>query len=203
MKAIMNIGSFTFRGAILLIAILLTGCSNMYVDGSMKEINPSEFRKPDPAPPVQALFEFQTKGVVNARATDFLKERVINQIKSSGLFSEVSDKPVSGGGLLSITLNNVPITDDAFSKGFVTGFTFGLVGTQVTDGYICTARYMTNASNQAIEKKARHAIHTTVGNAAAPTNAIKAKNGEEAVTTMTRQIVSSVLYDLSVDTDFK
>jgi hypothetical protein len=203
MNTIVKLGSFACRGAVLLSLFILTGCANMYVDGSTREISASDFKKPDPLRPVQALFEFQTKGVANAQATDFLKVKVMDQITSSGLFSEVSEGPVTGGALLSITLNNIPVTDDAFSKGFVAGFTFGLAGSQVTDGYVCSARYIPNASGQAIVKKARHAIHTTVGNAAAPANSTKAENIEVAVTSMTRQIVSNVLNDLSLDDEFK
>lgn len=199
----MKLGSPACRWVIFLSAILLSGCANVYVDGNTKEVSVSQFRKPNQPRPVQAFFEFQTKGVANARATDLLKGQVMDQIKSSGLFSEVSEGPVKGGALLSITLNNIPITDDAFSKGFVTGFTFGIAGSQVTDGYVCTARYVNDVSAQAIVKQARHAIHTTVGNSATPTNATKAKDTKEAVTAMSRQVVSNVLNDLSQDPDFK
>ena len=116
-----------------------------------------------PLHPTQLLFEFQTKGVANARATDILKSHVIDQVKNSGLFSSVTEGKAEGGAVLSITLNNVPITDDAFSKGFVTGLTFGLAGSEVSDGYVCTARYIVGASNENIVKQARHAIHTTIG----------------------------------------
>jgi hypothetical protein len=182
---------------------ILTGCANMYVDGTTREVSVSQYRKPDPVEPVQVLFEFQTEGVANVQGTEFLKTQVVDQVKESGLFSEVAEGPVAGGALLSITLNNVPITDDVFSKGFVTGLTFGLVGSQASDGYVCTARYVESAGTQAIVKQARHAIHTTVGASAAPANAIKANDAEEAVTTMTRQIVSNVLNDLSHDATFK
>jgi len=199
----MKLASPGCRWVIFLSSILLPGCANVYVDGNTKEVSVSQFRKPNQPRPVQALFEFQTKGVANARATDLLKGQVMDQIKSSGLFSEVSEGPAKGGALLSITLNNIPVTDDAFSKGFVTGLTFGIAGSQVTDGYVCTARYVNDVSAQAIVKQARHAIHTTVGNSATPTNATKAKDTKEAVTTMTRQVVSNVLNDLSQDTEFK
>lgn len=202
MKNVMNMGVLSCRWIVFLSVLLLTGCANMYVDSSTREVATAEFKKPDPLHAVQALFEFQTKGVSNARATDHLKARVIDQIKSSGLFSEVSENPVDGGALLSITLNNVPITDNAFSKGFATGMTFGLVGSQVTDGYVCTARYV-NGGAPAIVAQARHAIHTTVGNASAPSNATKAANPNEAVTLMTHQIISNVLNDLSHASQFK
>ncbi|TDM08680.1 MAG: hypothetical protein C4K60_04540 [Ideonella sp. MAG2] len=181
----------------------LTGCASMYVDGTTKEVPAAQYKVPDAAKPVQFVFEFQTKGVANDRATAFLKDRVLDQVKSSRLFSSVSDKPVEGGALLSVTLNNVPLSDDAFTKGFVTGLTFGLAGSQVSDGYICTAKYSATPGGAAISKQARHAIHTTVGSAATPANATKAANAEEAVTLMTRQILSNVLNDLSKDKDFK
>lgn len=183
--------------------LALTGCASMYVDATTKEISNSEFKKQDPLHPAMLIFEFQTKGVANARATDYLKARVLDQVKNSGLFSEVSTEPVAGGRVLSITLNNVPLTDDAFSKGFVTGLTFGLAGSSVSDGYVCTARYLNIEGKPEIVKQARHAIHTTLGAKAAPDNATKAANAEEAVTLMTRQVLSNVLNDLSHDASFQ
>jgi len=191
------------RGLVLLAAAALTGCANFYVDGNTREVPSSELQRREPVHPVQVLFEFQTKGVANANATSLLKARVLEQVKSSGLFSEVGEAPVAGGALLGITLNNVPLTDDAFSKGFVTGLTFGLAGSQVSDGYVCTARYTPAAGAPAIVSQARHAIHTTLGSGAAPASAVKAKNIDEAVTIMTRQVVSNVLNGVSRDANFK
>ena len=120
------------RWLFFVLAVMLSGCASFYVDGSTQEVSASKFNKPAQAKPVQVLFEFQTKGVTNARATEQLKAQVIEQVKTSGLFSQVSDSPLSSGALLSVTLNNVPLTDDAFSKGFMTGLTFGLAGSTVS-----------------------------------------------------------------------
>lgn len=185
------------------LALSLVGCANFYVDGNTKEIPVSEFKKPTQASPVQMFFEFQTKGVANTRATAFLKPKAVSQVKDSDLFSDVSDVSVPEAGTLSITLNNVPLSDDAFSKGFVTGLTFGLAGSQVSDGYVCTAKFTSASGKDAVVKTARHAIHTTVGAASAPGNATKADSNEDAVYTMTRQILSQVLNDLSKDPNFK
>jgi len=119
------------------------------------------------------------------------------------VFSAVGEAPVDGGALLSITLNNVPLTDNAFSKGFATGLTFGLAGSQVSDGYVCTASYGTGGGAVPIVKMARHAIHTTIGNAAAPGNATKMANADAAVTAMMHEVVSNVLNDVSNDPAFK
>jgi hypothetical protein len=181
----------------------LTGCSSFYVDSTTQEVPVSQYRHVEPLHPVQVLFEFQTKGVTNAVATNLLKKSVLEQVDSSGLFSEVSEEPVADGALLGITLNNVPVDDDVFSKGFVTGLTFGLAGSQVTDGYVCSATYSDGTHSKPIVKRARHAIHTTVGASKAPDNAVKADNLEKAVKIMTRQVVSNVLNDLSNDAEFK
>lgn len=189
--------------AMILFVALLSGCATHYVDTATTDVPLSAYKKVDTPKPVQVVFEFQTKGVANARATEHLKAQVIEQIKASGLFSSVEEKPVSGGATLGVTLNNVPLTDDIFGKGFVTGLTFGLAGSQVTDGYVCTVDYSANDQGSPVRKTARHAIHTVLGAKGAPSNAEPAKNIDEAVRTMTRQIVANALRDLSLDPLFK
>lgn len=187
----------------VLASLALAGCATHYVDGNTKEIPAAQFKKPATLHAVQFFFEFQTKSVANSRVTEMMKSRVIEQINSSGLFSAVSDSPAAEGALLSITLNNVPLSDDAFSKGFVTGLTFGLAGSKVSDGYVCTARYRGSMTTEPIVKQARHAIHTTLGVTSEPGNAVKAASTSEAVTLMTRQVVSTVLNDISADPAFQ
>lgn len=183
-------------------ALALSGCASFYVDTATKEIPVEAYKKPALAKPVQVVFEFQTKGVPNAAATKFLSPQVMEQIKGSGLFSEVKETPVPDGALLSVVLNNVPMSDDAFSKGFVTGLTFGLAGSQVSDGYICTMKYLPAPQAAPITKTARHAIHTVIGAKEGPANGTKMESIEMAVKTMTRQIVSTALNDLSHDPAF-
>ncbi|QPF76324.1 hypothetical protein G8A07_27585 [Roseateles sp. DAIF2] len=191
------------RLAGLMLAAAMTGCASYYVDGSTREVATTQFKKREQPQAVQLLFEFQTKGVTNAQATSLLKKRITEQVQTSGLFSEVVEAPVKNGATLSIVMNNVPMSDDAFSKGFVTGLTFGLAGSQVTDGYVCTASYRGPGDAAGITKKVRHAIHTTMGAASQPGNAQKAGSIEEAVTQMSRQVVSQVLNELSQDPAFQ
>lgn len=192
---------FGLAAAVVLLG-LFGGCASHYVDGNTPEVPVASYKKPASVQPVQFLFEFQTKGVANARATQIVAPRVRSQVESSGLFASVSDAPTPGGALLSITLNNVPLSDDAFSKGFMTGLTFGLAGSQVSDGYICTARYTPASGGNAVTAQARHAIHTTMGATSSPGNAVKADNIDAAVTLMTRQVMSQVLDQLSKDPAF-
>jgi len=189
--------------ACISISALLTGCASFYVDGNTKVVAASEFKKPNAPRPVQLVFEFQTRGAPNTRATDLVKPEVVQQVTSSGLFSTMVDRPASDSGLLSITINNVPLTDDAFTKGFVTGLTFGLAGSKVSDGYVCTVKYLPPGASEPIVKTARHAIHATIGAAAAPGNATPAPDGKSAVMTMVDGVVSTALNDLSKDPQFQ
>lgn len=184
-------------------AALLAGCATHYVDGSTKEVPPSQFTRSARPRPVQLLAEFQTKGVANARATAATKDMIAESVRSTGLFTQVSDAPVAGAGVLSVTVNNVPLTDDAAAKGFIAGLTFGAAGQQVTDGYVCTVSYLSPGQDKPVVKSAKHAIHTTVGASAAPPNAFKAPNIDEAIRLMVRQVMSVALSDLALDPDFK
>jgi hypothetical protein len=182
----------------------LTGCMsmNMYVDTATKEIAVAEMKKVAAPKPVAISFEFQTNGKPNAAATDMLKEKVVAQVKESGLFSAVDATPGNGVNMLNIVINNVPITKDAASQGFATGLTFGLAGTTVTDGYVSTVRFLPAGKTEFIVTTAKHAIHTTIGNTSAPANAGQPLDGVAASTTMTRQILSNNLRDLAANPGF-
>jgi len=183
-------------------AALLTGCASTYVDTATKEVPASEMKKVADPKPVQLVFEFQTKGAPNARATTLLKDTVAKEVLDAGLFSKVATDPTPNVGMLNVTVNNVPLTNNAAAKGFVTGLTFGLAGSAVTDGYICTVSYLPAGQATPIVKTARHAIHTTIGNANPPASAKKSASVLDAVQQMTREVLSNALKDLSYDTAF-
>lgn len=190
--------------AAAIVALTMSGCASFYVGNGIKEV-PVQAMKPVAEPkPVQFVFEFQTKGVPNPRATEYLKPRVTTQVAESKLFSQLSGTPVEGAGLLKLTLNNVPISKDAAEQGFMTGLTFGLAGTNVIDGYECTLSYLPVDNSKApVATQAKHALITTMGaTAAVPEGLVKAASAEEAIYTITHQIVSNVLNDLSHNSDF-
>jgi hypothetical protein len=189
------------RGARVVAAVVLTmlsGCASVYVDTNIKELTPAERVSVANPQPVQLLFEFQTKGVQNGQATDLLKDAVWNTVRGSGLFSQVGEGPAANGALLHITINNVPLSDDAFAKGFVTGFTFGLVGNTVGDGYVCTVDYLSGPNAQKITTITRDAIYTSLGaTASTPQHAQKVAGFTEAANLMARKIVGNGLNDLA------
>ena len=187
----------------LVLATSLSGCATHYLDRETKEIAASEFEKPVSAKPVQMVFEFQTNGAPNARATAHLKDQVTKQVSESGLFSEVSSTPTANAGLLTLTLNNMANMNEAQKKGFVTGLTFGAKGSVVTDGYLCTVKYLPPNASEAITKTAKHAIYTSIGANSGEEPGEKIENLEQGVRKMVRQIVSQVLNALSADPSFK
>ncbi|WCM93389.1 hypothetical protein M5C99_01240 [Acidovorax sp. NCPPB 2350] len=182
--------------------LFLTGCASVYVDTATREVPAADIQRPAAPADVRLTFEFQSQGAPNARATQLLTDQIRTQVAASGLFQEVRDT-AGQGGWLHITLNNVPVTENAAQQGFVTGLTFGLAGSAVTDGYICTVKYLPPDGGPAVEASARHAIHTTLGNASAPANAVKSASMEDAVRTMVRQVVANALRDLSRDPRFQ
>ncbi len=189
----------------MLAAAAMTGCVSVkpYVGANVRDVPASEYVKPNPSHAVQVLFDFQSKGVDNARATAALKARVIDQVSASHLFDSVSESPVPGGALLIVTVNNVTLDDHEFAKGFATGLTLGLAGTVAGDGYIATAKYTPPAPASLISKEVRHSIYTTIGNHDAPPNTVPAASMDEAVSSMLHQAVSNLLNDVSHDPAFK
>lgn len=188
---------------VVMSSVSLGGCASMYVDGNLPETPRSEFRMPEKPQAVQLAFEFRTSGTANTRATDYLKGKVLAQVQESGLFSSVSDRPVQGGALLTITVNNVALKDDAFAKGFIAGLTFGLAGSTVADGYEGNLRYLPPSSGRAaLDHGAKHVIYTSIGTGSPPVGALKTASGEEAVTLMLKQLLGRLLGNLSKDPGF-
>ncbi len=182
---------------------LLVGCANFYVDNGLRDADHVQYTKPASPKPVQLFFSFQTKGSANARATEFLKAEVTDLVNQSGLFTEIKDVAGPDTGVLQITLNNIPLNDDAVAKGVMTGLTLGLAGNTVGDGYACELQYKRSEASAPIDAKVNHAIYTAIGNSSGPEAATKVKGMEEAVRTMTSQAIKSLLKKLSDNPQFK
>lgn len=195
---------FLTRSWLFFLPFCLSGCLStaFYVDTSTKEIPVSEFKMISQPKPVTVMFEFQTNGAHNDVATRLFKEQVVEQVRNSKLFI-VDSSSSTKMAVVGITINNVVIDENAVSKGVATGLTFGLAGSTVSDGYICTVSYLPEGSQTPIIKTAKHAIHATIGNASAPKNGIKQPDANAATSVMIRDVLSNTLYALSHDENFK
>lgn len=186
-----------FSTALLLAAsAIMSGCATHYIDTATKEVPVSQFKKSAQPQPVRMSFEFQSDGAPNSMVTELLRKQVTDQVAASGLFSDMVNSP--DAGVLSVAINNLKgDTASAAAKGFVTGLTFGLAGSTVTDFYECKVTYLAPGQTQPVTTSARHAIHTTIGAKGAPANATPSLSQEDAVRTMVRQIVSNALFEFS------
>jgi hypothetical protein len=180
------------------------GCATLYVDNALGDTPLSAYHRPATPKPVQTLFVFKTKGVDNVRATTVTRKDVLDTVQQSGLFSAIGPDPVPDGAVLSITVDNVPITSpqEAAAKGFATGLTLGLAGSEVTDGYVCTIEYIPATGANKISVTEHHAIHATIGAHSAPANATRAPTMQEGVKIMLHQVVAAGLKDVSSDPAF-
>lgn len=184
---------------LLLVAASLSACISAqgYVDNALPKASRADVAQVAHPQPVQLLYEFRTRGTPNARATEETASRMSAVVSQSGLFTEVSKAPAADGHRLTIVIDNVPITshDDAVAKGFGTGLTFGLVGTTVTDGYVCEATYSAPGKDL-VSFKFHHALHTTIGNASGPPG-LTPMSPHDAAMAIVDQLGWSIMRDLS------
>jgi hypothetical protein len=147
--------------------------------------------------PAQLLFEFRTKGNPNAAATEQLRPRVYMALSETRAFSEISSTPAANGRTLAITMNNFPLTEDAAARGVGVGLTFGLVGAMVSDGYTFDAT-LGEPGRPAATRSFKHAIHSTVGNAAGPPG-LQPVTPSEAINQVVDELVRRLVGDLARD----
>lgn len=177
-----------------------------YVGAALKDLKAEEKVVVAHPQPVQVIFSFHTKGAPNARATKELKDEVMKAVTASGLFSTVSEQPVANGAILNIVIDNVIDKGEmakAEGQGFVTGATFFVAGSNVTDHYVSTLDYVANATAAKITRSAKQSIIVQMGLInSAPQDAVKIGGMRDAVYTMTRQVVSVPLNDIARDPGF-
>ena len=185
-------------------AFSLSGCLSMtsYVDPALGELGATDKVQVTDKRPVQFIFAFQTNGAANSNGTNILSKSATEYVTASGLFSEVSSKPVTGGAILSVTINNVPEANAA-GQGFTTGLTLGLAGSTVSDFYIGSAKYSPGSGLPTASAEKKHAMISTIGATAGPEGLTPAKSVDEAINTITRQLFEHLLNDIAKDPAFK
>ena len=189
--------------ALLAVTLFLSGCISItaYVDPVLGDVPATQHITVASPQPVQLLFQFQSKGASNPRATALLMQQVTDMVRASGLFSEVSTTPVASGALLSVTINNIPEADAA-SRGFGVGLTFGLAGQVVTDYYVATVHYSAATNAPTFTAEEHHAIHSMVGIGSAPQGMVASPNLDAALHQVVHQLVDHLLNDVAHDPTF-
>lgn len=182
--------------AALVVCVSMTGCMSMkmYVDPALPVVSKAQIAPPATPRPVHVLFEFRTKGSANAKATAEVRSRVVAVAAESGLFSSIADAGQGDAGVLKLVIDNIPKTDNAAAKGFGTGLTLGMVGSMITDGYVCTATY--TRDGKSTETVVRHALHSTIGNHSGPAN-LKPMEPQAAIHQVMDQMTWNSLKELA------
>ncbi len=178
-----------------------------YVGAELGDVKPEDKAVVAQPRPVQLLFQFCTKGAPNGRATKFLKSKVLDAVKASGLFSDVSEDTVADGAILNVVIDNVippKAMQNAEVSGAATGATMFIAGSNIWDHYTSQLDYVAGPDAPKITRTAAHSVVMQMGLInKAPADAVKVEGGiNGAVFTMTRQIVENPLNALAKDTAF-
>ena len=151
----------------LLALVALTGClaPKSFLEPKFRGVGYQDIKVPSHAIPVDLVVTGETNGDVKDRASEYWKRQVVRVLTASRVFEFPKD--AVGQRKLTIVINNFADRGSAAGKGFVTGLTFGAVGSLVTDGYTMTVEY-SRPGKPVITKTYQHAIYTTIGNASPP-----------------------------------
>ena len=182
---------------LVLMAITMTGCLSIksYVDPQLPKVGYGDLLAPRDPRPVALTVAFHRNGEPAMLGASTATQTVRGVVEKSNLFPSLLDKPSADADQLEIVLDNVGDTGDAAGKGALTGLTFGAKGSQVTDGYIMTAKFRA-VGKPAVTKVYRHAIHSTIGNADAPPGLVPEESVRAAFDKVVEGLVLNLLLDL-------
>ena len=144
----------------------LPACLNVksYVDPQYQFATYNEIKPVSTKHKVNLEVEFQRNGKHFPKVDGQLRNSVEQAFRSTGVVIPSKDR---ADFTIKVTANNIADIAQAGAKGFATGLTLGLAGTAVTDYYEVTFEFQRGNGDLKI-KSYKHAIHTTVGNKAAP-----------------------------------
>jgi hypothetical protein len=175
--------------------------AKFYVNRDLGDVKPENQVQAVTPKPVQIIFNFQTSGAANNRATKYAKPIMIEAMKPRAIFADFVEVPTKDGALLSIDFNNIP-EKGAGGKGFATGLTFGLKGLFVTDFYEVTFKYVPANGEPTVTKVIKHALHLKMGKKDVADPGIQMKNADEAVRMVIAQVAAQGLNELAKDAAF-
>jgi hypothetical protein len=152
--------------ALALAGAVLSGCMSprAFVDPSFPKVSYDDVKKRSTPLRLRVSVEFQRNGEPFPKADATLRDNTERVLRASGVIVPVSDP---GDGEMKVVVNNIADRGAAAARGFATGFTFGLVGTTVTDAYEMSVTITTHGKT--ITRSAvKHALHTAIGNTDIP-----------------------------------
>jgi hypothetical protein len=150
---------------VLSMCFFVTGClsSKSYVDPQYRKAMYSDINHVETKYKANIDVEFQRNGKHFSSVDNELRGHVERVFRATGVVvpaTEAVDLKIK------VVANNIADISAARNKGFVTGLTFGVAGTCVTDFYEIIIEYQNGGPKERLTYK--HAIHTTIGNSPAP-----------------------------------
>ena len=191
-------------GAVALM-IGFTGCQTAHhVDTRYRNTAATALATAAAPKPVCFQFEYQTNGSPNSQNTAALRDTVYKTVMGSGCFSEVSLSPVADGANLRVNINNqIEGKAGAFFKGFFSGLTFGLLGYNVQDKFLCTMEYQSASGMPKITQATQGGVWASGGLIKLPlSNAEPMASTDAAIKQMAQWAVSDTLNKVAQDPNF-
>ncbi|HTX49424.1 MAG TPA: hypothetical protein VME40_08545 [Caulobacteraceae bacterium] len=180
-----------------------------YLDDELKEVAAQDRTAVANPQPVQVIFQITKNGapVPSGKGYAILKDKVLDAVRASGVFSDVSDAPSAGGAVVTITLDSVSTPEeerDAGRRGYLSGLTLGLAPGSATDHYVWTVEFVASPSAPKITETAKESLTVAVGLVQhPPPNTVKMPTYHDAIFAMIRDVVSNTLNDLAKDPGFQ
>jgi hypothetical protein len=181
---------------VVVLAGFTAGCLSIksYVDPFLPQVGYGDLLPRRDVRPAVLTVAFHRNGEPASLGTSRARDEIRTVFEKSKLFSAVTDKPTGDADQFDIVLDNRGDVGDAMAKGMLTGITFGGAGSRVTDGYVFTVKFQ-RAGAEPLTKVYRHAIHSTIGNAAEP-QGIAPMSISEAFSKVVEGLVLNLLLDL-------
>lgn len=189
--------STPIRTAVLAILLAATGCISprSFVAPALPTTPKATAQELVKGSAVVALeFTFTTNGKPNAKVTDAVREMVVDRMAALGVARVAATSAEPTACTLRIHMDSIADTGAAWGKGFKTGFTFGLAGSTVDDGYQFDVS-LERTGRPAVQKSYRHLITTMIGSGANPPG-VAEMTPAQAVSTVVEDLVITMLRDL-------
>jgi len=179
-------------------SLVLSGCfaaTSSYVDPQLPKVSYSDLSPRVDPRPLSLTVEFWTHEKPNPKGGELVYEKVRKVLLASHLFASVSSAPGERTDRLALVMQNVGDMAEAGRKGAITGLTWGLAGSTVTDGYLLTATYRPADVETPFRKEYRHALYSTVGIQKGP-DGLERMSLTEAFDQVVEGLVLNLLQDL-------
>lgn len=139
-------------------------------------------------------FTFTTNGKPNARATEAVRPLIVSHMKALGVARVAAGPAEPVACTLRIHMDNIADAGAAWGKGFKTGFTFGVAGSTVDDGYQFDVT-VEQAGQAPVQRSYRHLITSALGNASGPPG-VPEMTLDQAVNKVIDDLLVTLLRDL-------